>query len=109
MSDKFNTAGFNKWWAKACQLYNGDSKLCALRAWQHQQATITELTGALARLADSAQMSDTQIDPLTSAVEAKARIAYARAALKKKTKPWNADEANERLRHIQPKEQTDVD
>ena len=48
------------------------------------QATITDQAKVITRLADPVPMSETGIDPLTSAVEAKARIAYARAALKEK-------------------------
>jgi hypothetical protein len=39
----FNTEGFNEWWNEAKKLYEGDSGLCALRAWQHQQKRIEEL------------------------------------------------------------------
>lgn len=51
MSD-FNTEGFSWWWDKTKKLYDGDSQLCALRAWQHQQKRIEELEAALRSLAD---------------------------------------------------------
>jgi hypothetical protein len=45
MSD-FNTEGFNEWWAEAKKLYDGDSGLCALRAWQHQQQEVKSVREA---------------------------------------------------------------
>ena len=49
MSD-FNTEGFDEWWAENKKLYDGDSDLCALRAWQHQQQRIEELEARNAEL-----------------------------------------------------------
>ena len=35
--------GFPQWWETAKPLYDGDSQLCALRAWQYQQEIINTL------------------------------------------------------------------
>jgi hypothetical protein len=50
MSDNFDTAGFREWWEEAKQKYDGDSQLCALRAWQHQQQRIKQLESLLGRI-----------------------------------------------------------
>lgn len=43
MSD-FNTEEFADWWTtEGASKYEGDSKLCALRAWQHQQDKMNAL------------------------------------------------------------------
>ena len=55
------------------------------QSYEEQQATIAEQAKVIRRLANPTPMSDTQVDPLTSAVEAKARITFAKAALKEKT------------------------
>jgi hypothetical protein len=36
---------FKEWWEAAKKLYEGDSCLCALRAWQKQQERIDQLEG----------------------------------------------------------------
>ena len=41
--NNFKTTGFKDWWAEAALKYEGDSQLCALRAWQHQQKRIEHL------------------------------------------------------------------
>jgi hypothetical protein len=40
---EFDADEFKDWWEDARDKYDGDSQLCALRAWQHQQQIIDEL------------------------------------------------------------------
>jgi len=46
-------AEFQKWWKDIGKpMYDGDSGLCALRAWQHQQAKVDALRAALRKIAE---------------------------------------------------------
>jgi hypothetical protein len=55
---------FKEWWDAAKKLYEGDSCLCALRAWQKQQERIDQLEGYNLGLANESCAQQSRIAEL---------------------------------------------